>query len=204
MTSAGPNSAGQKSAGQKSAVQKSAGRASASQTSAGITGIHHTGIIVRDLDRSIYFYHDLLGATFVSEPSPWFDGPELARGVGVPGARLRQVNLSFGGATLELLEYAGRPASDTQPAPQNRLGSMHVGLRVADIVATKAHLEAEGVHFLSDVNVVDEGTLAGWRWVYFHDPDGITLELVEEAYRKPHEAAIAAYLAGRPSLESLE
>jgi catechol 2,3-dioxygenase-like lactoylglutathione lyase family enzyme len=170
-----------------------------------LTGIHHSGIIVKDLDRSIYFYHDLLGAEFVSEPSPWFDGDDLSRGVGVPGASLRQVNLRIGGAQLELLEYGNRPDDDRVPAPQNRLGSMHIGLRVDDIAATKAELEARGVHFLTDVNVVDEGTLAGWRWVYFHDPDGITLELVEEAYTETekHIEAVARYLAGRPSLKSL-
>jgi len=170
-----------------------------------ITGIHHTGIIVADLDRSIYFYHDVLGAEFVSEPSPWFDGEELATGVGVPGASLRQVNLRFGGAQFELLEYGNRPSGNTEPAPQNRLGSMHLGLRVDDIVATKAALEAKGVQFLSDVHVVDEGVLAGWRWVYLHDPDGITLELVEEAYSDPdkHARAIEAYLRDRPTLDTL-
>lgn len=170
-----------------------------------ITGIHHTGIIVTDLDRSLYFYHDLLGAEFVSEPSPWFDGEDLARGVGVPGARLRQVNLRFGSAQFELLEYANRPSDNTTPAPQNRLGSMHLGLRVDDIVTTKAELEFHGVHFLSDVNVVDDGVLAGWRWVYLHDPDGITLELVEEAYTESekHAIEIARYLRERPSLDAV-
>ena len=41
--------------------------------------------------------------------------------------------------------------------------------------------------------------LAGWRWVYFTDPDGITLELVEVAYTRPAErrAGIGRYLAQR-------
>jgi hypothetical protein len=47
--------------------------------------------------------------------------------------------------------------------------------------------------------VVDEGVLAGWRWVYFQDPDGYPLELVEVAYSNDDErrAGIAAYLATR-------
>ena len=47
--------------------------------------------------------------------------------------------------------------------------------------------------------------LAGWRWVYFHDPDRIPLELVEVAYYNEDErkVGIAEYLANRPSLESL-
>jgi catechol 2,3-dioxygenase-like lactoylglutathione lyase family enzyme len=168
-----------------------------------IRGLHHTGIIVRDLDRSVYFYHDLLGLEFASEPSPWFSGDDLAIGVGVPGASLRQVNLRAGDGTLELLEYGNRPKGDDTAPPQNRLGSMHVALHVDDLAETMRSLSAKGVTFLSGPNVVDEGTLAGWRWVYFHDPDGVTIELVEEAYTTPHQEAISAYLRERPPLEDV-
>ena len=167
------------------------------------TGVHHTGIIVRNLDRSIYFYHDVLGLPILSEPSPWFSGPELEQGVGVPGGSLRQCNLQAGDGVLELLEYGNRPADNTEVQPQNRLGAMHIALRVDDIDATVAELKAKGVEFLSEPHIVDDGVLAGWRWVYFHDPDGVTVELVEEAYTTPHADAIAAYLATRPALEAL-
>jgi hypothetical protein len=42
--------------------------------------------------------------------------------------------------------------------------------------------------------------LAGWRWVYFADPDGYPLELVQNAYPRPggHEDGIRRYLHGRP------
>ncbi|HEU0207215.1 MAG TPA: VOC family protein [Pseudolysinimonas sp.] len=168
-----------------------------------IHGVHHTGIIVKNLDRSIYFYHDLLGLDFQSEPSPWFSGPELAEGVGVPGASLRQVNLTTGDGVVELLEYGNRPEGDDTVPPQNRLGSSHVALRVDDIASTVAELQAKGIQFLTPPNVVDDGTLAGWRWNYFLDPDGYTIELVQVAYTTPHAEAIADYLANRPSLESL-
>jgi catechol 2,3-dioxygenase-like lactoylglutathione lyase family enzyme len=167
-------------------------------------GIHHTGIIVKNLDRSIYFYHDLLGLPILTEPTPWFSGPELEKGLGVPGGSLRQCNLRVGtGHVLELLEYGNRPADNLEVQPQNRLGAMHVALKVDDINAVVAALTSQGVEFLSEPNVVDDGVLAGWRWIYFHDPDGVTIELVEEAYATEHENAIAAYLASRPTLESL-
>jgi catechol 2,3-dioxygenase-like lactoylglutathione lyase family enzyme len=169
-----------------------------------IQGVHHTAIIVKDLDQSIYFYHDTLGLPFDREPSPWFDGPALARGVGVPGASLRQVCLRIGNDILELLEYGNPPEPNDTPPTQNQLGAMHVGLRVDNVAATKRELESKGVGFLSDINVVNEGVLAGWRWVYLKDPDGVTLELVEEAYSEPDKrpAAIAAYLASRPPKSS--
>ena len=172
-----------------------------------IRGIHHVGLVVRDLDRSIWFYHDLLGLPFANEPTPWFDGPALEQGVGVPGARLRQVCFWAGEHTMmELIEYGNRPAESTAPVPNNFLGAAHVCFRVDDVRATKAALEEQGVQFYSDVNVVDEGPLAGWRWVYFSDPDGLALELVEIAYYLEDErrAAAEAYLRERPSLADVE
>ena len=161
--------------------------------------VHHVGITVKDLDASIRFYHDVLGLEFANEPSPWFEGEELSRGVGVPQAALRQVSLLVGDTTLELLEYRS-PASETErPLGSHSLGASHVAFFVDDIETAKAELEAKGIAFYSSVNVVDEGVLAGWRWVYFEDPDGYPLELVEVAYykEKDRRAGIAAYMASR-------
>jgi glyoxylase I family protein len=161
--------------------------------------LHHVGITVNDLDASIRFYHDVLGLEFSNEPSPWFEGPELGPAVGVPGAALRQVSLLVGDTTIELLEYKSPPSDTTTPLNSNNIGASHVAFLVEDIEAKKAELEGRGVTFFSEVNVVDEGVLAGWRWVYFADPDGYPLELVEIAYYHEDERrqGIAEYLASR-------
>jgi hypothetical protein len=88
----------------------------------------------------------------------------------------------------------------------NHLGAAHVCFLVDDIVATKGELEGKAVEFYSDVNVVDEGPLAGWRWCYFSDPDRLVLELVEIAYylKEENEAAVAEYLRTRPTLDAIE
>ena len=172
-----------------------------------LKAVHHVGLVVRDLDRSIYFYHDLLGVPFANEPTPWFEGPELEKGVGVPGARLRQVSLWVGeNSTMELIEYANRPATSTAPVPNTFMGAAHVCFKVDDVQSTKKELEDKGVTFYSDVNVVDSGPLAGWRWVYFSDPDGLALELVEIAYylKDEREANSAHYLRTRRSLSEIE
>ena len=176
-------------------------------SSAQFKSVHHTGLVVRDLDRSIYFYHDLLGLPFANEPTPWFSGPVLEKGVNVPGATLRQVCLWVGETTtLELIEYGNRPAHSSAPPPNNHMGAAHVCFVVDDVFAAKAELESKGVDFYTDVNVVDEGTLAGWRWVYFSDPDGLALELIEVAYYLADERqkATEEYLRTRPSLAEIE
>jgi len=161
--------------------------------------LHHVGITVKDLDASLRFYHDVLGLQLSNEPSPWFDAPELGPAVGVPGAALRQVSLLLGDTTLELLEYKSPPSDTAEPLKSNNVGASHVAFLVEDIDAKKAELEAKGISFYSDVNVVDEGVLAGWRWVYFEDPDGYPLELVQVAYYNEEERreGIAAYLDSR-------
>jgi len=101
-----------------------------------LQGVHHTGLVVRDLDRSIRFYHDLLGLEFYNEPTPWFGGPELEKGVGVPGAELRQVTFWVGEhSTVELLEYRNPAQQATRPVTNNRLGAAHVCFRVEDVWA---------------------------------------------------------------------
>jgi catechol 2,3-dioxygenase-like lactoylglutathione lyase family enzyme len=158
--------------------------------------IHHVGITVPDLDQGIAFYNGVLGLELFDPPSPVFDDEDLGERVGVPGAALRQVNMVLDGTIVELLEYtAPAPPYDDRPVVANARGAAHVCFQVEDVEAKKAELEAAGVEFLSDVNVVDEGVLAGWRWVYFRDPFGIVLELVEIAYHDDEAArrGIAEY-----------
>ncbi len=142
-------------------------------------GVFHTGITVSDLDRSLAFYRDVLGLEVWVEPTEVFGGDELSRGVGVDGASLRLAVMKVGASNLELLEYATPPPPNDQAMPPHGLGSMHVAFQVDDVHAKMSELESRGVEFLSPPNIVDEGPLAGWRWVYFNDPDGVTLELVE-------------------------
>jgi len=162
----------------------------------------HVGITVRNLDESIYFYHDVLGMTIVTEPGPWYEGPEADHSLGIPGASMRTVCLQSTGTTLlELIEYRAPGSSVDRPLPANNVGASHAGFLVDDIYARKAELEQLGIKFFSDVNAIDEGIYAGWRWVYFSDPDGYQLELIEIAYERPggHAAGIERYLATRPA-----
>ncbi len=142
-------------------------------------GIFHTGITVSDLDKSIAFYRDVLGLTLTTGPTEVFEGDALAQGLGVPQARLRLAVFVAGEDQIELLQYLSPPSAVDNPMPANTLGAMHLAFHVDNIYTKAAELQAHGVQFLSEPNVITEGDLAGWKWVYFKDPDGITLELIE-------------------------
>jgi glyoxylase I family protein len=166
--------------------------------------IHHVGITVRDLDVSTAFYHEVIGLRFVVPPTPWFRGDELARGLGLdPPVALRVAlfEVGDGESWFEVLQYESPPSTAVRAPAQSEVGAAHVAFHVTDIEAEYQRLLGRGVRFNSRVNVVDDGPLAGWRWVYFKDPDDHTMELVEVAYVQDAQrsADLQAYLAGRTS-----
>ena len=134
-------------------------------------GVHHTGLTVSDLDRSIDFYR-LLGYEVTVRIEE--EGEEVERGTGVPGARLSVAMLERPGGRLELIQYVA-PAGGSAPSPNNGVGAAHVCVQVDDIEAAVAELEGKGVEFLSEPIYHESGI----RWAYCRDPDGITAELLE-------------------------
>ncbi len=145
--------------------------------------IFHTGITVSNLDKSIEFYRDTLGLELALGPTEVFEGDALSAGLGVPDARLRLAVFKVGDGELELLQYLSPASPVDRPMPCNTLGAMHVAFEVPDMKAAVKELEAKGIRFFTRPNVVTDGPLNGWTWVYFTDPDSITLELIE--YKPP-------------------
>ena len=134
-------------------------------------GVHHTGITVSDLDRSVAFY-ERLGFEVAERIEE--EGEEVERGVGVPGAKLRVAMLEGPSSRLELIEYL-QPSDGPAPHPNNGIGAAHVCVEVEDVDAAVAELREQGIEFLTDP-ISHE---AGIRWVYAKDPDGITAELLQ-------------------------
>ena len=164
--------------------------------------VHHVGITVSDLDRSAAFYRDVVGLKVVVPPTGWFEGPDLARGLGVQAPvalRVALFEVGEGETWFEILQYRSPKSLASSAPPQSEIGAAHVAFHVADITAEHQRLRALGVRFNSGVNVVDDGPLAGWRWVYFKDPDDHTIELVEVAYveQAKRAADLQNYLASR-------
>jgi catechol 2,3-dioxygenase-like lactoylglutathione lyase family enzyme len=144
---------------------------------ADISGIHHTGLHVSDIERSVDFYHGLLGLELLARRESKSD--YVADVVGYPGAELRFAWLRHrgGGPIIELIQYVDPAGTPIDPATKNP-GTAHVCFAVPDIQATYERLKAAGVRFKSDGPVaITGGPNVGGFGIYFTDPDGITLEL---------------------------
>lgn len=144
-----------------------------------MTGIVHSGITVRDLSVSIPFYRDVLGLELIKQ-----EPPRASRGekLGVPGAVIQIAVFAIpdSNATLELIEYLEPAAPNQYGGPVNALGQVHVAFKVDDIEKTMKQMTEAGVRFTSEeYESITDGPLAGWKWIYFKDPDGTNMELIE-------------------------
>ncbi|MGC9961252.1 MAG: VOC family protein [Acidimicrobiales bacterium] len=141
-----------------------------------VRGIHHVGITVADLDRSVAFYQDLLGMELLDLS----EDEDVAAVVGIPGARVRAADLNAGnGQVLELLQYKVPKAQATVPDPDT-IGSCHVSFQVDDLSAAIARLSRAGGGTMGDVAALTEGQVwTGCTVVYARDPDGMIIELME-------------------------
>jgi catechol 2,3-dioxygenase-like lactoylglutathione lyase family enzyme len=148
-----------------------------------VRSIFHVGFVVRDLDASLRFYCDGLGLVLRHRQRQ--DNAYTGTLVGYSGAALEiaQLRLSEGepppsGHVLELIAYE-RPPSGPADGERSTLGAGHLAFVVDDIFETAARLAALGAQLINQPVEITEGINAGGWAVYLHDPDGVTLELVQ-------------------------
>jgi catechol 2,3-dioxygenase-like lactoylglutathione lyase family enzyme len=165
------------------------GWAPAASAGALVRSVQTVGMTVRDMDRSVAFFTDVL--TFrklsdVERADPAFESLE-----GVFGARARVVQLGLGGEVLELTEYlAPRGRAIPEDARSNDRTFQHVAIIVSDMAAAYKRLRehkvthaSSGPQRLPDWNK----SAGGIEAFYFKDPDGHALEVL--AFPKDKGAA---------------
>ncbi len=142
-----------------------------------MTTLDHVSLAVADLDRSIAFYHDLLGLPILGR------GEETAAGatelLGSKEHHFLYADLDLGsGQILELLHFVG----SRKTAGSRRLASPkgHFGLRVDRLARVLARLRESRIRpHTEPVELKAPPWWRGAKCVYVSDPDGVTVELVE-------------------------
>jgi catechol 2,3-dioxygenase-like lactoylglutathione lyase family enzyme len=144
-----------------------------------LAGVHHLGLTVSDIERSVRFYRDVLGLTLVRRRST--NAEYVGRQTGYPGARLEVASFRMGaagGPSLELAQYVSHPGPAGE-AGTHRAGSAHLCLQVDDIQAAYEALRRQGVSFKTAPVAITSGPNEGGFGVYLSDPDGFTIELFQ-------------------------
>ena len=133
----------------------------------------HVAMSVRDIERAIAFYRDVIGMEKVLDREY---GEEMARLIGVEGTQVRIVHMELGDSIVELFDYHHPKGRDPRPdRVQSDYGLTHIGFIVEDFWATYEHLVECGVSFLSDPVEVR----AGVHVAYFHGAEYEVCEIRE-------------------------
>ncbi|MCR5757968.1 MAG: VOC family protein [Selenomonas sp.] len=123
--------------------------------------IHHVAIIGRDYEKSKHFYVDILGLPVIrehyrQEQQDW------------------KIDLQLQDAELELFIKKDCPERPGWPGKE-AYGLRHLAFRVESVEDTARELQAAGV----ETEPVRRDTFTGEKMTFFHDPDGLPIEIHE-------------------------
>ncbi len=124
-------------------------------------GVHHVALICSDVERTIQFYDGLLGFPVI----------EIIENRDYPGS----THLFFDLGHQNLLAFFDFPGLGLQPGMESIGSVQHIAISIAppQFEAAQRRLEAAGVPYAGP----DRGIVNS---MYFKDPDGIQIELIQE------------------------
>jgi len=125
-------------------------------------------IIVRDIDKALEFYRDILGF-----PENRVDKVplNLAEKLGFSTKECRIHRLYAGDTEIKLIEFDNPPDPDLCEI-ENRSGIRYFTLAIDEFQKTYKNLQAQGVRFLSKPVQIKDGRYL----VFLQDPDGNYIE----------------------------
>ncbi len=153
--------------------------------------VHHLGLTVSDLERSVEWYCTNLGFRDIGRAH--LDGAAISEQTDLADTDVDIALLAGENIVVELLRYAN-PLGDAYVLRTCDVGAAHPCLVVSDLEATCAAMRERGVVFHArPANLVGKTLM-----VYVRDPDGIMIELIQPA----DDLQLCALLdAGGPATE---
>lgn len=143
-----------------------------------ISSIRHVAFVVKDLNKSIYFYRDILGLKEYRREVE--EGDFIEKLTGIKSVKLEWIKLIIPERGLiELLQYHSHPDKVLfeKNARSNQIGCSHVALTVSDLDNLYYKLSEENF-ICKSKPLISPNRLA--KVLYCHDPDGSIIELIED------------------------
>lgn len=138
------------------------------------------GITVKDMDRSLKFYTEVLGFRKVSEVE--LSGEAYEKRNDLFGLNMRVARLQLGDEFIELTDYltaGGRSIPEDQHS--NDLFFQHIAIVVSDMEKAFEQVKKVNVEYVSTAPQTLPKSIPGAEGIkafYFHDPDNHNLELI--------------------------
>ena len=143
-----------------------------------LKSMFHTGFVVKDIDRTIEFYTEVMGLKLVgrTERTGGFASKLLA----FENAHIKGAFVELGdGHQLELIQYISPPVGDGH-LNRNDAGASHLAFIVEGIDEFYEDKSQRGLTFNSDpASLYDDNGKLLRKALYAQDPDGNWLEFVE-------------------------
>lgn len=127
-----------------------------------LKGVHHIAIICTNYERSKDFYVNILGLTILRE---------------VYRKERRSYKLDLALDNQYIIELFSFPSPPARPSQPEAAGLRHLAFKVPQLDEAIAYLTAKNV----STEPVRTDEFTGKRFSFFNDPDGLPLELYEEA-----------------------
>ena len=142
------------------------------------TGVSHIAICVRDLDKSLAFYRDILGMRVTADRIQDTTTGGLPHVYKHPRKTRRQVRLRYGeGDTTPSLTMTSHPGeeADGEPIKLDQIGISHLSFSVPNVRALAEELTSKGVPPVGplEARTDAQGNLGSF---YVYDPDGILIQ----------------------------
>jgi catechol 2,3-dioxygenase-like lactoylglutathione lyase family enzyme len=146
-------------------------------STADVLGVGNFSHIVRDMDRAVAFYRDVLGLE-VTANVPFSPNPLIMRLGNTPGAQSRMMQLRVPGADIgvELIEYKDIERKAQKPRFVDP-GAANIALRVRDLAPILGKLRGSGASVITLGEV--PATVNNAKYVFLQDPDGFVVELAQ-------------------------
>ena len=138
----------------------------------------HTGFVVKDIEKSVRFYADVLGMRIAGRTER--QGEFVEQVLAFPGAHIKGGFVDLGeGHQLELIQYLS-PASGEKNLNRNDLGASHLAFFVEDLDRFYQETSQMGIKYNNPpASMFDEDGKLSRKAAYAQDPDGNWLEFVE-------------------------
>ena len=134
--------------------------------------MHHTGLSVTDMEKSLGLYRDVLGMEVEWDAN--IEGiPQFGTVISLPGVRERIAMLRLNNCRIELFQFFD-PKGKKMERRQCDIGYMHVAFVVDELDDICRKLEEKGIKFYSEAQ-----DLGIFRVIFFKGYDGETIELMK-------------------------
>tara|TARA_B100000214_G_scaffold357883_1_gene317916 strand:- start:1251 stop:1682 length:432 start_codon:yes stop_codon:yes gene_type:complete len=136
--------------------------------------IRHFGIVVRNIDESLFFYENLLGFKVFKKMEE--SGPEISTFLGIKNVKVTTIKMrNQFNQMIELLYY--QEQAHKNDVFINQLGPTHLALSVSNLDDLYQNFKKQNIEFISSPIITDNKFA---KVAFCKAPEGTFVELVEE------------------------